>query len=224
MLGRDPPEEANMAWKDRQDAGRALAAALAGDRGRDAVVLGLPRGGVVLAAVVAEALGAPLDVRVAKKIGAPGWAELAVGAVTAGGTRVLNDEVLRQVLLPPGWLDRATAEAREVARAREAELRGLRPAEPLRGRVAILVDDGIATGMTMFAAVADVAREAPAEIVVAAPVAAPDTAAALARRVDRVVVLERPAGFQAVGQFYEDFGQVEEAEVRALLRGAAHGR
>lgn len=212
-----------MMWRDRTEAGRALAGALAEYRGRDVVVIGLPRGGVVVAAPVAEALGAPLDVRFAKKIPAPGHEELAIGAVTSGGERVLYDELLRQLLVPPGYLDHATAEAREVAHARERDLRGLRPAEPLRGRTVILVDDGIATGMTMFAAIADVAAEEPQEIVVATPVVAPSTADELATRADRVVALDRPPGFMAVGQFYEDFRQTEDAEVRALLAGAARG-
>ena len=209
-----------MMWRDRTEAGRALAAALAPYRGRDAVVIGLPRGGVVVAAQVARALGAPLDVRFAKKIPAPFQPELAIGAVSGGGERVLHEDLIRQLLLPPGYLAHATAEAREVARAREADLRGLRPAEPLRGRVAIVVDDGVATGMTMFAAVADVAAERPAELVVAAPVIAPDTALKLEAKADRVVALDTPADFMAVGQFYHDFRQTEDAEVRALLAGA----
>lgn len=212
-----------MGWRNRTEAGRALADALAAYRGRDVVVIGLPRGGVVVAAPVAQALGAPLDVRFAKKIAAPGQEELAIGAVTAAGERVLYEDLLRRLFIPPGYLERATAEARRVARAREQDLRGLCPAEPLRGRTVILVDDGIATGMTMFAAIADVAAEEPAEIVVAAPVMAPSTADELARRADRVVALECPAGFMAVGQYYADFRQTEDAEVRALLTGAARG-
>lgn len=212
-----------MMWRDRTEAGRALAQALAAYRGRDVVVIGLPRGGVAVAAPVAEALGAPLDVRFAKKIGAPHQAELAIGAVTAGGMRVLYDDLIRQLLLPPGYLERATEEARQVAHAREQDLRGLRPAESLKGRIVILVDDGIATGMTMFAAIAEVANEDPAEIVVAAPVMPPRTAADLQARVDRVVALDTPQDFMAVGQFYHDFRQVEDAEVRAMLGGAARG-
>lgn len=212
-----------MMWRDRTDGGRALAQALMAYKGRDVVVIGLPRGGVVVAAPVAEALGAPLDVRVAKKIGAPGQEELAIGAVTSSGTRVLHEELLRQMLLPPGYIAQATEAARLSAHAREQDLRHLRPAEPLKGRIVILVDDGVATGMTMFAAVADVATEDPAEIVVAAPVMAPHTAEALAARVDRVVALSQPRDFMAVGQFYQDFRQTEDAEVRALLGGAVRG-
>lgn len=213
-----------MMWRDRADAGRALAGALSEYKGRNVVVIGLPRGGVVVAAPVAEALGAPLDVRFAKKIGAPGQEELAIGAVTSGGTRVLYDDLLRQMILPPGYVEHATEEARLTAHAREQDLRGLRAPEPLKGRVVILVDDGVATGMTMFAAIGDVATEDPAEIIVAAPVIAPQTADALAARVDRVVALATPIEFMAVGQFYHDFRQTEDAEVRALLSGAARGR
>ncbi len=212
-----------MMWRDRLDAGRALAGALTEYKGRNAVVIGLPRGGVVVAAPVAEALGAPLDVRFAKKIGAPGHEELAIGAVTSSGMRVLHEDLLRQMMLPPGYIEQATEEARQTAHAREQDLRGLRPPEPLKGRIVILVDDGIATGMTMFAAIAEVATEDPAEIVVAAPVIAPQTAEGLASRVDRVVALAQPIEFMAVGQFYHDFRQTEDAEVRALLSGAAHG-
>ena len=206
-----------MPFEDREEAGRRLADRLRAYRGQDVVVLGLPRGGVVTAKPVADALGAPLDVLVARKLGAPGWEELAIGAVTARGTRVLNDHVMRQMFLPPGYLEEETERQRRVAEEREHTLRDFRPAEPLAGRVAILVDDGIATGMTMRAAIEDARRQGPAKLVVAAPVAAPDTYRDLLSLVDEVVVVEVPREFMAVGQFYRNFTQTTDEEVRELL-------
>lgn len=206
-----------MMFEDRWEGGRRLAERLLPYRGRDVVVLGLPRGGVVTARPVAAALRAPLDVLVARKIGAPGQEELAIGAVTARGTRVLNDAVLRHVLLPPGYLEAETERQRRVAESREHTLRDFRPAEPLSGRVVILVDDGVATGMTMRAAIADAQAQRPAELVVAAPVIAPDTYQDLLGLADAVVAVDVPAGFYAVGQFYRNFTQTTDEEVRQLL-------
>ncbi|MFN3429991.1 MAG: phosphoribosyltransferase [Candidatus Sericytochromatia bacterium] len=210
-------KEGPMPFQDRWDAGRQLAALLADYRGRDAVVLGLPRGGVVTAQPVAEGLGAPLDVLVARKLGAPGNEEFAIGAVTARGTRVLYEAVLRRMLLPPGYLEAETERQRRLAETRERTLRGLRPAEPLAGRVVILVDDGIATGMTMRAAIADAQAQRPARLVVAAPVIAPDTYRTLLALVDEVVAVEVPDDFMAVGQFYRDFAQTTDEDVARLL-------
>jgi predicted phosphoribosyltransferase len=206
-----------MVYVDRLDGGRRLAERLMTYRGRDVVVLGLPRGGVVTARPVADALGAPLDVLVARKLGAPGQEELAIGAVTARGTRVLNDAVLRFAMLPPGYLEAETERQRQVAEARERTLRDFRPAEPLTGRVVVLVDDGVATGMTMRAAIADARAQRPAELVVAAPVIAPDTYQELLAMADRVVAVDVPREFYAVGQFYRDFTQTTDEEVRQLL-------
>ena len=213
-------ERVKTGWADRQEAGRALGVALRAYKGKDVVVIGLPRGGVVVAAEVARALGAPLDVRIARKIGAPGQPELALGAVTADGHRVLHDALLRHFLLPPGWLAEATQAARDAAKERERRLRGQRSAEPLAGRTVLLVDDGIATGMTVRAAVDAILDEAPASLVVAAPVIAPDAYADLAQRVERVVPLLVPDDFIAVGQFYRRFDQTEDDEVQALLAAA----
>jgi putative phosphoribosyl transferase len=206
-----------MVFRDRLDGGRRLAERLMPYRGQDVVVLGLPRGGVVTARPVADALGAPLDVLVARKIGAPGQEELAIGAVTARGTRVLNDAVLRFAMLPPNYLESETERQRQVAASREQTLRDFRPAEPLTGRVVVLVDDGVATGMTMRAAIADARAQRPAELVVAAPVIAPDTYQDLLALADTVVAVAVPQEFYAVGQFYRDFTQTTDEEVRRLL-------
>jgi predicted phosphoribosyltransferase len=206
-----------MVFMDRLDGGLRLAERLMPYRGRDVVVLGLPRGGVVTARPVADALGAPLDVLVARKLGAPGQEELAIGAVTARGTRVLNDAVLRFLMLPPGYMESETERQRQAAESREHTLRDFRPAEPLTGRVVILVDDGIATGMTMRAAIADAREQRPAELVVAAPVIAPDTYQDLLGLADAVVAVDVPQGFYAVGQFYRNFTQTTDEEVRQLL-------
>lgn len=206
-----------MRYRDREAAGRGLAEALGDLRGKPVVVLGLPRGGVAVARPVADALGAPLDVRVARKIGTPANPELAIGAVTARGTRVLNNGLLRALALPPGYLERETEAQRGEAAWREERLRGGRPVEPLAGRIAVLVDDGIATGMTMFAAIEEIRAEHPAELVVAVPVGAPEAIAELEKRVDRLVVLEVPQDFMAVGEHYVDFAQVDDETVRALL-------
>lgn len=209
-------------YRDREEAGRFLARALMAYKGEDVVVLGLPRGGVVLAAPVAEALDAPLDVLVARKVGAPGNPEFAIGAVSSHGQVVLNETALRFVVLPPGYLEVETERQRQEARRREAMFRGMRPMVPLAGKTAILVDDGIATGMTVKAAVADLMEappdRKPARVIVATPVIAPDTYQSLVPMVDAVVALDVPEGFYAVGQFYRDFAQTTDEEVQALLK------
>ena len=201
-----------MIFADRAQAGRQLATKLQAWRERKPIILGLPRGGVIVARAVAEALGAPLDVIVARKIGAPMHTELAIGAVTARGTRVLNHDALRFLALPPGYLDRET-----ISQQREHWLRGTLSPLSLEGRTAILVDDGIATGMTMLAAIADVAALNPLAIVVAAPVIAPATMPALAAQADAIVALATPAYFNAVGEFYEDFSQTTDEQARGAL-------
>lgn len=210
-----------MIFPSREQAGVLLGRRLAAFKDTHPVVLALPRGGLPIGREVADALGAPLDVVVARKIGAPGNAEFAIGAVTARGHRVLNEHALRHVFLPPGYLDRETEAQRRVAEAREARYRGLQPAQDLRGKTVILVDDGIATGMTMQAAIADVRAQDPARVVVAAPVMPPDTHARMERLADRVVPLLVPPDFYAVGQFYEDFRQVSDAEAEACLAAGA---
>ena len=207
-----------MLFHDRADAGRALAARLAGYAGRPRLrVLGLPRGGIPVAHAVAQGLGAPLDVFVVRKVGVPGQEELAMGAIATGGVRIANREVMTSFGLTDADLDRAAAvEQRELER-REAAYRGSRPPLDVEGATVIIVDDGLATGATMRAAVAALRRKSPASIVVAVPVAAPSTRDELALEVDEVVCVETPDPFLAVGRFYEDFSQTTDAEVSAIL-------
>ncbi len=210
-----------MIFKNRQEAGMRLAERLTAYRGPDSVVLALPRGGLPVALPIAEALGSPLDVIVAKKIGAPENEEFAIGAVTAQGHRVLNDLAIRDLLLPPGYLESKTQEQQRLAEERERLLRGVRPRVPLAGKIAILVDDGIATGMTVRAAIAEARSQNPKKVVVAAPVIAPDTLVDLRSLADEVVVLDAPRFFWAISQFYEDFAQVSDQQARDLLAARA---
>jgi predicted phosphoribosyltransferase len=212
-------------FQDRTEAGRLRAGRLDAYRGRDDVlVLGLPRGGVPVAFEVARALDAPLDVMVVRKLGVPGHEELAMGALATGNVRVINGAVVRQLGIPAEVIDRAAAaEQRELAR-RELAYRGGRPPPRLRGRVAILVDDGLATGATMQAAVRVARREGAARVVVAVPVAPRESCAAMAREADEVVCAASPAEpFYAIGYWYERFPQVGDDEVRRLLAGADRG-
>ncbi|WJW76565.1 phosphoribosyltransferase [Thiohalobacter sp. IOR34] len=203
---------------DRRAAGQALAEALQGYRGRkDLIVLALPRGGVPVAAEIADALQAPLDLMLVRKLGVPGYPELAMGAIASGGVQVMNDSVLRGSGIGPEAIQAVVeAERRELVR-RERAYRGDRPWPKLEGRCVILVDDGLATGATMRAAVDAVHVQRPARIVVAVPVAPPDTVRMLQRKVDEVVCLFQPEPFMAIGQWYVDFSQVSDSEVEALL-------
>jgi len=195
-------------------------------------VLALPRGGVPVGYEVARALGAPLDVFLVRKLGVPGHEELAMGAIASGGVRVVNEEAVRQLGIPPAWLDAAAErEADELAR-REAAYRDGRPPPDVRGKIVILVDDGLATGSTMRAAVAALRRLDPAKVVVAVPVGAAETCAEFKGEADDAVCAEEPEPFFAVGSWYDDFTQTTDAEVRELLAragepgpvGAASGR
>lgn len=210
-----------MLFTDRDDAGRRLAEALRKYEPANPVVLGLPRGGVPVAFHVAHALRAPLDVIVVRKLGVPYQRELAFGAIGEGGVRVISDDIVRRGRLTPQ--DIAEVEAAEQAElARQAHrFRAGRSRVPLRGRTAILVDDGIATGATAAAACGVVRAQGAAKVVMAAPVAPPDAAARLAEAADDVVFLATPAGFSAVGQWYQDFSQTSDEEVIALLTRAA---
>jgi putative phosphoribosyl transferase len=207
-------------FRDRHEAGRRLGEEVArrlGERARDAVVLALPRGGVPVAWHVAQALHAPLDVFIVRKLGVPGHEELAMGAIASGGVRVLNREVLDLVPVPPRAIDAvAEREERELAR-RELAYRGARPPLDVRGKTVVVVDDGLATGSTMRAAVAALRKMNPREIVVAVPVAAPSTCEEFKREVDDIVCLRTPEPFQAVGLWYEDFDQTTDDEVHELL-------
>jgi len=210
-------------FADRADAGRRLAERLTHLVGRDVVVLGLPRGGVPVAAEVAATLHAPLDVLVVRKLGLPWQPELAMGAVAgvAGSLEeVRNEQVIRQAGVGDDALDEVRA--REIAELRRRELayRGDRPAVDVRGRTVVVVDDGLATGSTMRAAVAALRSQSPAAVVVAVPVGSPDTVARLAKEVDELVCVTAPRGFAAVGQVYADFRPTSDDEVRAALSGA----
>lgn len=204
-------------FHDRVDAGRVLAGHLSQYRGKGPVALGIPRGGVVVAAEIARRLEGPLDVVVARKLGAPGSPELAVGAVTADGERFLNDDIIRMLGISQEYVESVTALQMAEAKRRQEWLRNLRPAVPLADRVAILVDDGLATGATMRAAVRSVRRQRPAKLIVAAPVGSRDACATLSREADEVVCPYQPEPFGAVGFFYQRFDPVDDEEVKALL-------
>jgi putative phosphoribosyl transferase len=209
------------AYADRVAAGRVLAGALADYRGRgDVVVLALPRGGVPVAAAVAEFLGAPLDVLLVRKLGLPGQPELAMGAIAAveGEVEIVrNDSVLRSAHVRGSAFTEVLDREQAILADRERRYRGDRPPAVLSGSVVILVDDGLATGSTMRAAIAAVRRRRPARVVVAVPVGATRTCALLAREVDEVVCPLHPEPFRAVGQVYDDFSPTSEDEVREAL-------
>jgi putative phosphoribosyl transferase len=211
-------------FRDRRHAGRVLASLLRRHAGRaDLLVLALPRGGVPVAFEVAEALEAPLDVFIVRKLGVPGQEEFAMGAIAAGGVRVLNDEVIRMVGIPPSAVEAVTqAETRELER-RERLYRAGRPPLEVRGRTVILVDDGLATGSTMLAAARALRAQGPARTIVAVPTGAADTCQALRSEADEVVCALAPEHFRAVGLWYEDFSQTSDDEVRDLLARAHEG-
>lgn len=210
-----------MPFRDRFDAGQRLAQRLGRYAGRsDVLVLGLPRGGVPVAYEVAEALGVPLDVFLVRKLGVPGHEELAMGAIATGGVHVLNDDVIRSLGISDAAIDAVAAEEeRELARRARA-FRGERLPPDLRNRTAILVDDGLATGSTMKAAVEAVRQQEPDGVVVAVPVAAASTCESFQPIADEVVCLETPDPFLAVGLWYQDFAQTTDEEVRDLLARA----
>jgi predicted phosphoribosyltransferase len=210
---------------DRRDAGRRLAAKLAAWAGAPGLlVLGLPRGGVPVAYEVARALGAPLDVCTARKLGAPGHEEFAIGAIAGGGVVVLHQETIRELGVSDAAIARVrAAEEAELAR-REALYRQGRPPLDVAGRTVIVVDDGLATGATMQAVVQALRAQRPAALVVAAPVASSQAAALLAPVADQCVFVAVPQDFMAVGAWYRDFGQTEDAEVHDLLARAARER
>jgi putative phosphoribosyl transferase len=211
-----------MAFRDRVDAGQQLAAKLQAYANRqDVLVLALPRGGVPVAAAVAERLGAPLDVFVVRKLGVPGNEELAMGAIATGGVRVLNPEVVDELGISEALIRGAEARERRELERREREYRGGRPAPEVRGRVVILVDDGLATGATMLAAARALRQQLPARIVVAVPVAPRRPRADLLHEVDDLVCLLTPEPFYAIGMWYVSFPQTTDQEVRGWLERAA---
>jgi predicted phosphoribosyltransferase len=209
-------------FRDRREAGRLLAAKLAAYANRpDVIVLALPRGGVPVAYEVAHALNAPLDIFLVRKLGVPGYEELAMGAIATGGVRVLNDQLVGGLRIPDYIVNEvAASEQQELAR-RERLYRGDRPAPEVRGRTVILVDDGLATGATMLAAVKALRQQQPARIVVAVPTASPETCEQLRAEVDDIICAITPEPFHAVGLWYEDFSQTTDEEVRDLLARSA---
>lgn len=207
--------------RDRAVAGQALARLLQAYRQRrDAVVLALPRGGVPVAYEIAMQLELRLDLVLVRKLGVPGHAELALGAIASGGVRVINNNVLRHQAIPPAAIEAVAAREKLELQRREQVYRGQRPAPLLRGQQVILVDDGLATGATMQAAVLAVRQQAPARIVVAVPVAAADSAATLRRRVDELVCPLQVDELISIGQWYRHFEQTSDGEVLQLLHQA----
>jgi predicted phosphoribosyltransferase len=214
-----PAFHGDQQYPDRRAAGVVLARQLNAYHGRnDVVVLALPRGGVPVAHEIARELNAPLDVFLVRKLGVPGHSELAMGAIASGGVRVVNDDVVSWYGLSRSNIDEVAAVEQVELERREREYRQGRPGIELAGRTVILVDDGLATGSTMKAAVQAVRMQGPAKIVVAVPVGAADTCRALAGIADEVVCARTPEPFSAVGLWYRDFSQTTDDEVRALLQ------
>lgn len=211
-----------MYFRDRADAGRELAGRLAAYAHRpDVLVLALPRGGVPVAYEVARALGAPLDVFLVRKLGVPGHEELAMGAVATGGVRVLNPDAVEGLRISDRVIDAVTAQEQLELERRERAYRADRPPPDVRGKTVLLVDDGLATGATMYAAAAALRRLGPERIVVAVPVSSPETCEAFRDMVDDIVCAITPEPLYAVGRWYQDFSQTTDDEVRALLARAA---
>ncbi|MDA4126639.1 MAG: phosphoribosyltransferase family protein [Thaumarchaeota archaeon] len=213
-----------MLFKNREEAGRKLADALKEFKGKDVVVLGIPRGGVVVANEVAKALGAPLDVVVTRKIEAPGEPEYALGAVTQEGEVIMDRQAAESLGASPAYLDDQVRKKREEVKERMKSLRGDKPYPKLEGKVVVIVDDGIATGSSVSAAVMSVKKREPKEVVVAVPVAPADAVQMLTEEGARVICLETPGPFLAIGEFYGDFDQVEDMEVKRILDESSSGK
>jgi putative phosphoribosyl transferase len=217
-----PPEE----YRDRREAGCHLAALLELYSNRDdVIVLALPRGGVPVGYEVANALNAPLDLMIVRKLGVPGREELAMGAIASGGTTILNNEVIRALGIDREWVEEVIERERSELARRERAYRDNRPFPDVRGKIVIVVDDGLATGATMAAAVTALRELDPAKIVVAVPVAASDTCGMLRYIADEVVCARMPEPFGGVGAWYEDFTQTSDDDVRAYItKGSAERR
>lgn len=212
-----------MRYRDRTEAGQVLATELMAYANRpDVLVLALPRGGVVVGFEVAKALHAPLDVFVVRKLGVPGHEELAMGAIATGGVCVLNDEVVRMLHIPEEAIKAVIEREQRELERREHLYRDGRPAPDVKGRTVILVDDGLATGATMRAAIAALRQPQPARIVVAVPVAAPSVCEELGMQVDEIVCTQTPEPFYGVGFWYDDFSQTTDEEVHDLLARSMH--
>jgi predicted phosphoribosyltransferase len=214
---------ADFQFRNRYEAGRLLGSALAPRYAHDpsVLVLGLPRGGVPVAYEIARALDAPLDVFIVRKLGVPGQEELAMGAIATGGVRVLNEDVVDYLGIPDYIIDEVAAGEQQELQRRMRLYRGDRPPPAITGRTVILVDDGLATGATMRAAVAALRQQAPGRLVVAVPTAAAETCDTLREAVDEILCAITPEPFDGVGRWYEDFGQTGDDEVRDLLADAA---
>lgn len=209
-------------FRDRVDAGRQLAKKLAHYATRDDVlVLGVPRGGVVVAFEVAQALHAPLDILLVRKLGTPGQRELAMGAIASGGVRILNHDLISSLGITQEQLAETIRDQETELQRREQLYRGVRSGIPVKGKIVIVVDDGIATGASMLAAINALRTLQPKKIVVAVPVAPAQAFSQITAVADELVCASTPNGFFAIGQFYEDFPQTEDAEVHALLSRAA---
>jgi predicted phosphoribosyltransferase len=205
-------------FENRLDAGKKLAAQLTQYAGqKDVIVLALPRGGVPVAYEVARAIDAPMDVFLVRKLGVPGQEELAFGAIASGGIEVVNPEIVHAVHLSESTIRSVISREREELRRREQEYRDNRPEPELTGKTVILIDDGLATGASMYAAVVAVKQKRPRKVVVAIPVASPESCSALSRFIDQIVCAYTPEPFYGVGQWYEDFSQTSDEEVRQLL-------
>jgi putative phosphoribosyl transferase len=211
---RSPP------FEDRRDAGRKLAGKLTRFGGERCVVFGLPRGGVPVAYEISRSLGAPLDVFVSRKLGAPGQPEFGIGAVAAGGVRVLSTDVVRRLGIPDEYIERITAREFAEVNRRLRYFRGGRPEPPVEGRTAVLVDDGLATGVTARAAVEALRQRRPGRLILAAPVCAAQTAGLFESKVDELVCLSLPSDLGAIGLWYKNFEQTEDEEVVQLLEKA----
>jgi len=213
-------------FRDRKEAGKLLAEALTFLKAKreDVVVLAIPRGGVVVAKEVADTLGAPLDLMITRKIGAPGNPELAIGAVTQDGEAITVPGLLSTLRVSDRYLSDETVRQVDEIKRRMREFRGDRPYPSLAGKTVVLVDDGIATGFTIQAAIRSVKRRKAAAVILAVPVGPPETISKLSKIADRVVCLSTPEPFYAIGRFYDEFEQVDDDTVREVLRaaGAAH--
>lgn len=208
----------NRLYKNRVDAAQVLAESLTQYAGRcDVLVLGLPRGGVPIACIVANTLNATVDLMLVRKLGVPGHEELAMGAIATGGIRVLNTDVVTELDIPPEVIEQETEVELLELRRRERVYRGERPVPDLEDRCVILIDDGLATGATMRAAITAVRQQGPTQLVVAVPVAPPSTIASLSEEVDEVVCPATPEPFFGIGLWYDEFEQITDEEVRTLL-------
>jgi putative phosphoribosyl transferase len=212
-----------MLFEDRREAGKALARELAAFKGQDnALVLGIPRGGVVVAREVAEALGIPLDVYITRKIGAPHNPELAIGAVASDGTLILDHQLVKRLGVSQDYIDGESERQEQEIKRRMSEYRGDRPGLELKGKVVILVDDGVATGATTLATIEAIRTQKPSKLVLAVPVGPRDTIQRLKQKVDELYCLHAPEVFWAVGAFYNVFDQTSDDEVKALLERDPH--